>query len=367
MTSYLLAGGGTAGHVNPMLALADAIRHREPEAEIVCVGTAEGLEATLVPARGYELVTIPRIPFPRPRNFIPASIRFAQGWPKAVHAVENLITERSVNVVIGVGGYASAPAYAAARKAKVPYVIHEANAKPGLANRWGARHTPFVGVTFADTPLPHATTVGTPLRLEIEKLDISATQSTARAHFGLDIHRPVLVVTSGSQGARSINTTIANSAAEIIAGGYQILHIVGHNKPAQLPEIQGYIALDYCDRMDLALAAASAVVSRAGSATVSELSALGIPAVYVPYPVGNGEQRFNAAGVVHAGGGVLVEDKSFTPSWVSETLILLLRDEAALTKMSTAAQSVGMRDGTARMMNLIDAALSSAKPQLSAL
>jgi UDP-N-acetylglucosamine--N-acetylmuramyl-(pentapeptide) pyrophosphoryl-undecaprenol N-acetylglucosamine transferase len=100
---------------------------------------------------------------------------------------------------------------------------------------------------------------------------------------------------------------------------------------------------------------------------VSELSALGIPAVYVPYPVGNGEQRFNAAGVVHAGGGVLVEDKSFTPSWVSETLIPLLRDEAALTKMSTAAQSVGMRDGTARMMNLIDAALSSAKPQLSAL
>lgn len=360
MTSYLLAGGGTAGHVNPMLALADEIRRREPDAQIVCVGTAEGLESTLVPARGYELVTIPRIPFPRPRNFIPASIRFARGWPKAVKAVEALITARGVNVVIGVGGFASAPAYAAARNAHVPYVIHEANAKPGLANRWGARHTPFVGVTFAGTPLPHATTVGTPLRHEIEILDIPATQEAARDHFGLDVHRPVLVVTSGSQGARSINTTIAAAAPDIIAGGYQILHIVGQNKPAELPELTGYLALDYCDRMDLALAAATAVVSRAGSATVSELSALGVPAVYVPYPVGNGEQRFNAVGVVQAGGGVLVEDKNFTASWVKQTLLPLLRDEAALEKMSSAARKVGMRDGTARMMNLIDAALSSA-------
>ena len=108
------------------------------------------------------------------------------------------------------------------------------------------------------------------------------------------------------------------------------------------------------------IAAATAVVSRAGSATVSELSALGVPAVYVPYPVGNGEQRFNAAGVVQAGGGVLVEDKNFTASWVKQTLLPLLRDEAALEKMSSAARKVGMRDGTARMMNLIDAALSSA-------
>jgi UDP-N-acetylglucosamine--N-acetylmuramyl-(pentapeptide) pyrophosphoryl-undecaprenol N-acetylglucosamine transferase len=222
-------------------------------------------------------------------------------------------------------------------------------------------------VTFTDTPLPHAITVGTPLRHEIEILDRASSQVSARQYFGLDIYRPVLVVTSGSQGARSINTTIATSAADIIAGGYQILHILGRNKPEHLPELEGYSAVDYCDRMDLALAAATAVVSRAGSATVSELSALGIPAVYVPYPVGNGEQRFNAAGVVRAGGGVLVEDKHFSPSWVTNTLVPLLRDEAALEKMSAAAQSVGMRDGTGRMMNLIDAALSSAKPQLSAL
>lgn len=360
MTSYLLAGGGTAGHVNPMLAMADELRRRDPTAQIVCVGTAEGLEFSLVPARGYELVTIPKIPFPRIRGLVSSSRRFVAGWPLAVKTISQLITDRHVDVVIGVGGYSAAPAYAAARKAGIPFVIHEANAKPGLANRWGALRTPFVGVTFEGTPLPHATTVGTPLRKEIETLDIPVSRAAAREHFGLDIHRPVLVVTSGSQGARSINTTIAESAADIVAAGYQVLHIVGQNKPEALPSLPGYIALDYCDRMDLALAAANMVVSRAGSATVSELSALGVPAVYVPYPVGNGEQRFNAAGVVKAGGGVMVSDVHFTPAWVNSTLIPLLRDEAALEEMGTQAASVGMRDGTARMMNLIDAALSSA-------
>lgn len=360
MTSYLLAGGGTAGHVNPMLAMADALREREPDAQIVCVGTVEGLESSLVPARGFELVTIPRIPFPRLRGLVRTSRNFLAGWPKAVETITTLIHERNVDVVIGVGGYSAAPAYAAARKAGVPYVIHEANAKPGLANRWGARHTPYVGVTFAGTPLPHATTVGTPLRKEIENLDISSQRLAARKHFGLDANRPVLVVTSGSQGARSINTTIARSAAEIVAAGYQVLHIVGQNKPEVIPTLSGYFALDYCDRMDLALAAANLVVSRAGSATVSELSALGVPAVYVPYPVGNGEQRFNAAGVVAAGGGIMVDDAHFTPTWVTSTLIPLLRDEAALEEMGTHASKVGMRDGTKRMMNLIDAALSSA-------
>lgn len=357
MTAYLLAGGGTAGHVNPMLAIADELRRTEPGCTIVCVGTAEGLEATLVPQRGYELVTVPRLPFPRPKNFLTEGWRFFAKWPGAVRSVEKLIRERSIDVVIGVGGYASAPAYEAARNTRTPLVIHEANARPGIANRWGARLTPYVGVTFAGTPLPHAITVGTPLRREIEQLDIPAQQADARRHFGLDPERPVLMVTSGSQGSRSVNETVAAAAAEIVANGYQLLHIVGANKPAKLPVVGGYIALEYCDRMELALAAATAVVSRAGSATVSELSALGIPAVYVPYPVGNGEQRFNAAGVVGAGGGVLVNDADFTPQWIRDTFIPLLRDEAALVAMGKAAGSVGMRDGTARMMNLIQAAV----------
>lgn len=359
MTSYLLAGGGTAGHVNPMLAIADALRDREPDATIVCVGTAEGLENTLVPERGYELITIPRIPFPRLRTLFSAGPRFISGWPKAVERISEIIRTRDVDVVIGVGGYASAPAYQAARKTGIPYVIHEANAKPGLANKWGARYTPFVGVTFPGTPLPHARTVGTPLREEIQELNIAHTQAAARTFFGLNPDKPVVMVTSGSQGARSINTVISQSAAELIAQGYQVLHITGQNKADHQPEMAGYVAVEYCSQMDLALAAATLVISRAGSATVSELCALGIPAVYVPYPVGNGEQRFNAASVVKAGGGIMVLDKDFSSQWLSQELVPVLRDEHKLVDMGNKARSVGILDGTSRMVNLIDAALSS--------
>lgn len=360
MTSYLLAGGGTAGHVNPMLAIADALRDREPNAKIVCVGTAEGLEHTLVPERGYELLTIPRIPFPRLTTLFSAGPRFISGWPKAVKQITEIIRARDVDVVIGVGGYASAPAYQAARDAGIPFVIHEANAKPGLANRWGARHTPYVGVTFPGTPLSHARTVGTPLRQEIQELNIAQRRASSREFFGLNPDKPVVMVTSGSQGARSINTVIVQSAAELIAQGYQVLHITGQNKADVQPEMAGYVALEYCSHMDAALAAATVVVSRAGSATVSELCALGIPAVYVPYPVGNGEQRFNAASVVKAGGGLMVLDKDFSSQWISRELVPLLRDEQKLVDMGQKARSVGILDGTSRMINLIDAALSSA-------
>jgi UDP-N-acetylglucosamine--N-acetylmuramyl-(pentapeptide) pyrophosphoryl-undecaprenol N-acetylglucosamine transferase len=197
-----------------------------------------------------------------------------------------------------------------------------------------------------------------PLRREIEQLDISAEQANARRSFGLEPDRPTLVVTSGSQGARSINETLTQAVPDILKAGYQILHIVGKNAPAKLAEAPGYVSLSYCNRMEAALACATVVVSRAGSATVSELSALGIPAVYVPYPVGNGEQRFNAAGVVAAGGGVLVADREFTPEWVNDSLIPLLRDEAKIVSMGHAAKAVGVLDGTARMVNLVERALS---------
>jgi UDP-N-acetylglucosamine--N-acetylmuramyl-(pentapeptide) pyrophosphoryl-undecaprenol N-acetylglucosamine transferase len=356
MTSYVLAGGGTAGHVNPLLAIADELRRRDPTASIVFVGTAEGLEAKLVPERGYELVTIARLPFPRRPN--KAALRFVSQWRGAVHLIEALIAERAVDCVIGVGGFASAPAYVAARRTQTPLVIHEANARPGLANRLGARSTLFVGVAFEGTPLPHATLVGMPLRREIEQLDTARERANARISFGLEPDRPTLLVTSGSQGARSINETITAAVPDIVKAGYQILHIVGSNAPEKLATGKGYVSLPYCDRMDSALASATLVVSRAGSATVSELTALGIPAIYVPYPVGNGEQRFNAAGVVGGGGGVLVADQQFTVQWVRENLIPLLRDEEAITKMGEAAEATGVRDGSARMVNLVELALS---------
>jgi UDP-N-acetylglucosamine--N-acetylmuramyl-(pentapeptide) pyrophosphoryl-undecaprenol N-acetylglucosamine transferase len=355
MTTYLLAGGGTAGHVNPLLAVADALTLRDPSATVLVLGTAEGLEARLVPARGYELLVVPRLPFPR--RLGRAAVGFLPRMNRAINGVADLLRERKVDVVVGFGGYVASPAYLAARRAGVPIAIHEANAKPGLANRLGARMSRSVGVAFAGTVLPHARVVGMPLRREIAQLDRAAQRPAAVAFFGLDPELPTLLVTGGSLGARRINQTIVDSAAPITAAGWQVLHITGNAAEVSDPGVPGYHMVAYCDRMDLALSVADAAVSRAGAATVSELSALGIPAVYVPYPVGNGEQRFNAVDVVRAGGGILVDDAAFVPAWVADTLLAVLADPARIQDMGRAARSVGGLDGTDRMLDLIDSAL----------
>lgn len=352
-TTYLLAGGGTAGHVNPLLATADKLRDRSADARIIVLGTAEGLEARLVPQRGYELITIPKLPFPRRPSG--AALRFPARWWATVRTVAKLIAERRVDVVVGFGGYAAAPAYLAARRAKTPLVVHEANAKPGLASRLGSRITEHVGVAFRGTPLPHAKFVGMPLRPEIETLDRAGARGAARTRFGLD-ERPVLLVTGGSLGARRINRAMLDSAEQVLAAGYQVLHIQGGAREFDDPGLPGYQLLDYVDDMHQALAACDLVVSRAGAATVSELTALGLPAVYVPYAVGNGEQRFNVADVVSSGGGVMVEDHDFTAQWVNRNLLPLLHNETRLAAMAEAAASVGVIDGTDRLVDLIDQA-----------
>ncbi|TCU45607.1 undecaprenyldiphospho-muramoylpentapeptide beta-N-acetylglucosaminyltransferase [Curtobacterium sp. PhB146] len=351
MSKYLFAGGGTAGHVNPLLAVADRLTEREPDAEVLVLGTAEGLESRLVPMRGYELLTIPRLPFPRKLNG--AALRFPQRFAAAVKRTEQIIREHEVEVVLGVGGYAAAPAYIAARRTGTPIVVHEQNAKPGLANRFAAFLTEHVGLTFSNTRLRHGRVVGMPLRREIESLDRRASRAEALAEFGLDPARPVLLVTGGSSGARSINRTINKSAATIVGAGWQVLHVVGAASDIGPSDLDGYHVLAYCDRMDLAYAASDFVVSRSGAGMVCELTAVGLPSVLVPYPVGNGEQRHNAKDVVDAGGAVLVADGEFDPDWVTFQLLTILQDRARIADMTVRAGSVGHRDGADRMTDLV--------------
>lgn len=357
MTTYLFAGGGTAGHVNPMIAMADALAERDATAKIIMLGTAEGLESRLVPQAGFELETIPKLPFPRRLNR--DAVTFLFRWQRAVRRVRRLIEERKVDVVIGVGGYASAPAYAAARAARIPIVIHEANARPGLANRLGARWSRHVGVAIAGTQLPHAQLVGMPLRPEFESAAKVSDRATLRTSFGLDPERLTLVVTGGSLGARSINGAVSASAPELIEAGAQILHITGRQPAPIGSQNPRHVVVEYCDRMRDALACADLVISRAGSSTVSELSALGVPAVLVPYPVGNGEQRFNALPLAEAGGALIVEDAHITPAWIRENVIDLLLNPDRLNAMRDASARLGIRDGRARMLDLIDEAVAT--------
>lgn len=356
MTTYLLAGGGTAGHVNPLLAVADRLRERHADATILVLGTEQGLEARLVPERGYELLTIARVPFPRRPNR--AALRFPSRFRSTIDAVRLILRDRRVDVVVGFGGYVSAPAYLAARAEGIPFAIHEANARPGMANRLGARFTDFVGTAFPGTRIRGGRLVGMPLRREIEQLDRFASRGAGIRLFALDKTKPTLLVTGGSSGAQRINDTISRSVTMILGAGWQVVHITGEYREAVVdPQLAGYVLLKYTDRMDLALAVADLAVARAGTATVAELSALSVPSVFVPYAVGNGEQRFNARGAVEAGGAIVVNDAAFTPEWVASELVPLLRNRALIADMAARIATVGTLDGTERMVDLVDAAV----------
>ncbi|HWT32662.1 MAG TPA: UDP-N-acetylglucosamine--N-acetylmuramyl-(pentapeptide) pyrophosphoryl-undecaprenol N-acetylglucosamine transferase, partial [Microbacterium sp.] len=310
MTTYLLAGGGTAGHVNPLLAVADGLRARDPQARALVLGTREGLEARLVPERGYDLLVVDKVPFPRRPNR--AALAFPRRFARAVGQVRRHIRTHGVDAVVGFGGYAAAPAYVAAWREKVPFVVHEANAKPGLANVLGARVAASVGVAFEGTPLRRGEVVGMPLRREIAELDRTAVRPEAAEFFGLDASRPTLLVFGGSLGAVRLNDALAGAWRNVLDAGWQLIHVTGERSELADPGVAGYAQRRYIDRMDLAFAMADLIVSRSGAATVSEISALGIPAVYVPYAVGNGEQSLNARSAVAAGAARLIPDAEFT-------------------------------------------------------
>lgn len=351
MSKFLLAGGGTAGHVNPLLSLADAIQADSPNHRVWALGTKEGLESRLVPARGHQLLTIAKLPFPR--RLSASALAFPFRLTGAVLKVVRIIRAKKIDAVVGFGGYASAPAYLAARLTNTPVVVHEANALPGWANKLGAKFAAGVGVAFRNTPINNGFFVGMPLRKEIEELAVRQDAEEARKFFGLDAKSHTLLVTGGSLGARRINDAIDQSRKVLVAAGIQVLHIVG-DKSEYLPVSEpGYLRIGYCDRMDLAIAAADFAVSRAGASTVSEFAAVGLPALFVPYAVGNGEQALNAAELVASGGAVLVSDQEFTADYVTSNLVPLLSNNRQLAQMAVAAKRVGVSDGTARLLKMV--------------
>ncbi len=357
--SVVLAGGGTAGHVSPLLAIARALVDSRPDARITAVGTEAGMETRLVPDAGFELRTIDRVPLPRRPSIdlLKLPVRFL----RALRQARRIIVDTQADVVVGVGGYVSAPAYLAAWSARVPVVIHEANARAGIANRAGARVASRVAVAFEGTDLAGAVLVGMPMRRSIADLDRTAERGSARAGLGLDPDRTTLIVTGGSSGAASMNRALAEGVADLVAAGVQVLHITGRGKQVAGPDgapltVADYHQVEYVDGMERVYAAADLLVARAGAATVSEVSAVGLPAVFVPLPHGNGEQRLNAAGLVRSGGAVLVEDAAFTAGWIREQILPLVTDAVRLAAMSRASYARGVRDADRRMAELILAA-----------
>lgn len=347
--SVVVAGGGSAGHIEPALAFADAVRRLRPDTEVTALGTERGLDTQLIPARGYPLELIAPVPLPRRPSgellALPGLVR------TAVNQVRRVLEQVDADVVVGFGGYVALPAYLGAR-GRVPIVVHEANARAGLANKVGARFAAAVATAVAGTGLRGAQVVGMPLRRTITGLDRVGLRAQARAHFGLPAGGPVLLVFGGSQGARTLNSAVAAALGGLHEAGVAVLHAHGRAGTPAGPAAD-YVPLPYIERMDLAYAAADIVLGRCGMTTVAEVTAVGLPAVYVPLPHGNGEQALNAAPVVAAGGGVLVPDAELTGQRVLAELSVLLSDPARLAGMAAAARAAGHADADERLAHLV--------------
>jgi UDP-N-acetylglucosamine--N-acetylmuramyl-(pentapeptide) pyrophosphoryl-undecaprenol N-acetylglucosamine transferase len=193
-----------------------------------------------------------------------------------------------------------------------------------------------------------------PIRTMISGLDRSARRAEARAFFGLDPDRPTLLVTGGSQGARRLNQSVSGAAAALAGAGVQVLHVVGpQGEAAPAAGDVPYIVVNFVDRMDLAYAAADLVLCRAGANSVTEAAAVGLPAVFVPLPIGNGEQEHNARPVVDAGGGLLVDDGDLTPAWVAATVSALATDDTRLAAMGAAAAALIPRDADEKLARIV--------------
>ena len=332
MATVVLAGGGTAGHVEPALAVARQWKISHPDDRLVFLGTSSGLETTLVPAANFELHLIPRVRISRRPSASWLNIPF----DLISSVLESKKVIKMADVVIGFGGYVSAPAYIAAQFSGVPIVIHEANAKPGWANRLGAAFSKHLAVAHPvdSGKFEHALLAGLPLRSDVAKAfndsqpDWSAARRAAKVRLGFPADAPLVFVMGGSQGSVAINKVIESSVEMFNQKGLSVLHSVG--KLNTLPQAKGgYKPVAYVDAMADAYLAADVIIGRSGAVTCSEFRALGRYALFVPLPIGNGEQFVNAASLVADDRAEVVSQKEFTADYLNSHITALLAKSAA--------------------------------------
>jgi UDP-N-acetylglucosamine--N-acetylmuramyl-(pentapeptide) pyrophosphoryl-undecaprenol N-acetylglucosamine transferase len=358
----VIGTGGTAGHVFPAVATAGRLRDRLG-AEVVFLGRAEGQEAELVPAAGFRLETVEAVPFRRALSL--ATLRAPLAALRAAAACRPLV--RDADVVLGMGGYVSVPVSLAARRERVPLVLHEQNALPGLANRLAARWARVVALSFleAGRRLPRrvrTALTGNPVRDAILRVreDREALAEQARAALGLEAGRRTVVILGGSQGALRLNRAgveLCRTLAD--RSDLQVLLITGprHHDAvrAHLPPTRGLLirSAPFVERVELVYAAADLAVARAGAGTVAELAVCGVPAILVPYPYATGRhQEANARAVERAGGAMVLLDDAASGGAVAERLEPLLEDPARLESMARSSRRFGRPDAADALADL---------------
>ena len=345
-TFAVVTGGGTAGHVLPALAIAEAlVASGHERSTIHYAGAARGIEARLVPPSGFAMTLLPGRGIRR--ALTPANVAAIGGLVVAFVRAIALLGRLRPRVVIAVGGYASVAVALAAVLRRIPVVVAEQNAVPGAANRLVARFAKAAAVAFDGTPLPRAVVTGNPVRREIVVLGQAADRNAARAALGVGTGRRLVLVTGGSLGALRINlATIEAVGAWRERGDLAVHHVVGRRDWDRIstmvptdPGALAYRAVPYEDDMPTVLAAADLAVCRSGSGTCFELAAMGLPAVLVPSPFVTADQQTrNAEQLVRAGAAVVVPDADLDGDRLVAEVDRLLADDAARAAMSAAAR-----------------------------
>lgn len=375
--NVLIASGGTGGHIYPGITIAQTLMERYPEVRILFVGAQGGLEAELVPRAGFDFTAIPAR-YLRRRLSPEALLTAWTAW-RGFRMASDIVSRFRPDVAVGTGGYVSGPVIAAAAMRRVPTVIQEQNAYPGLTSRWLGRfaHRVALGSAAARRYFPNQERVvvtGNPIRRDI----LTRTREQAVATLGLDANRKTVLVFGGSQGGRSINNAIVDAAPLLVTrSNVQIIHQTGKTgfedvvaragsaamrRSGEWVSVGQWHIVPFIHDMPAAYAAADLVVCRAGAITLAEITARGLPAVLVPYPfAAERHQHANAAELVDAGAAMVVEDAELTGPWLAQTVPELLADDDLRERMAKAGRRLGRPDAATRIADIVWEVASSAR------
>ncbi|MCM1519267.1 MAG: undecaprenyldiphospho-muramoylpentapeptide beta-N-acetylglucosaminyltransferase [Lachnoclostridium sp.] len=360
--NVLISGGGTGGHIFPALSIANALREADPDVNILFVGADNRMEMERVPAAGYDIVGLPVAGFDRKKLWRNIPVLWKLG--KSLIKAYNIVGDFRPDIAIGVGGYASGPILREAQRRGIPTLIQEQNSYPGVTNKLLAAKADAICVAYEGLdrffPADKIILTGNPVRAALEQCAL--TREEAKDKLGFSKDKPLVFVTGGSLGARTINEATAKSLPALERDGIQLLWQTGRYGADEFQAMasgrHGVKALTFVDDMAVAYRAADLVVARAGAGTISELQNLGIPAVLVPSPnVAEDHQRHNAESLASRGAAVMVLDRDAAeklPVLIPE----LIRDENRRQEMSRNASAMALRDSAARIVSIVNDILS---------
>ncbi len=353
----LISGGGTGGHIFPALAIANALRRRDTNTEILFVGAENRMEMERVPAAGYPIIGLPVAGFDRKKLWrnIPVMFRL---W-RSMNMAKGILKDFQPDIAVGVGGYASGPMLKEAQKAGIPTLIQEQNSYPGVTNKLLAKKVNAVCVAYEGTerffPADRIHMTGNPIRANI--LNTSISQADAKRHLGFSPDRPLVLVVGGSLGARTINESMKTAIIPIVEAGASVLWQTGRlyaeECSAAASGIEHVKATPFVAEMDLAYRGADLMVSRAGASTISEIQVTGTPAILVPSPnVAEDHQRKNAMALVERNAAVMVPDADCR-DMLANAVTSLLADDARRMMLGINAKKMALTGSDEKIVDII--------------